>query len=123
VNCVSQLTTARSVGDPGQACESLDQRVVGQIAQVLKAAGADHEQRNHQQHQSACAVVASEPVATERLANPAMQPEQTEVPAQQLQATVRGQVLGDELNGQIGLDDASRSLPSTSSEGPPMCEG
>jgi hypothetical protein len=36
-----------------------------------------------------------------------MQAERLKVPAQQLQTTVRGQLLRDELDGEIGLDDAS----------------
>jgi hypothetical protein len=52
-------------------------------------------------------VIAPEPVAAERLTNAAMQAERLKVPAQQLQTTVRGQLLRDELDGEIGLDDAS----------------
>jgi hypothetical protein len=37
-----------------------------------------------------------------------MQPEQAEVPPQQLQAAVRGQLPRHELDGQISLDDASQ---------------
>jgi hypothetical protein len=94
--------------NPRQARESRHQRIVGEIAQVFEAAGADREQRDHQQHQSACAVVAAEPVAVERLLDPPMQPEQPAVPAQEFQAAVRGQLLRDKLDGQIGLDDASQ---------------
>ena len=91
-----------------QATESGDQWVVGEIAQMLEAAGPDDEQADHQEDQPARAVVAANVIAAKRLANPAMQLEQPEIPAQQLQTAVRGQLLRDELDGQIGLDDASQ---------------
>jgi hypothetical protein len=96
-------------GDPRQAGQAPDQRVVGQIAQMFEAAGADHQQADHQQDQPARAVIPADAVAGERLANPTMQTEQVEVSAQQFQAAVRGQLLRDELDGQIRLDDASQS--------------
>jgi hypothetical protein len=75
---------------------------------MLETAGADDKQRDHQEDQPTRAVVAPEAVAAERLANPAMQAEQAEVPAQEFQAAVRGELLGDELDGQFGLDDVSQ---------------
>jgi len=81
---------------------------VGDVAQVFEAARADHDQRDHQEHEPARPVVAPQPVAAERLTNAAMQPEQMEVPAQQFQAAIRGQLLRHERDGQIGLDDPSQ---------------
>ena len=74
---------------------------------MFEAAGADDEQADHQGDQPARPVVPSEPVAAERLADPAMQTEQAEVPTQQLQPTIRGQLLRHELDGEIGRDDAA----------------
>jgi hypothetical protein len=76
-----QLATVRSMGTRARPQR---RAISGSWArsQVLKAPGAHGEQRDHGKHQPAGSVVAPEPGAAERAADPAMQSEQAEVLAQ-----------------------------------------
>jgi hypothetical protein len=94
-------------GDAGQAAEARDQRVAGDIAQVLEAPRADVEQRHHQQRQAPPAVVTRH--AGHRAPQPRHDVEPVQVATDQLQAAVRRQLLGHELDRQITLDHSSQA--------------
>ncbi len=55
---------------------------MGVVAEVFQTPASHDEEPHHQDNQAAGAVVAAEPVAAESLADPTMQAEQAEVPAQ-----------------------------------------
>ena len=71
VNCRSQLATVRAVGQSRQPAEASDQRIAGEIAQMLQPARAGVEQRQHEQGKPAPAVVAAGRSHTRRAADAA----------------------------------------------------
>ena len=66
---------------------------------MLEAAGPDVEQRQQHQREPRTAVVAAQP--GERLAQPRAQIDLAQIAAQQFQAAVRRERLGDELDREI----------------------
>ena len=69
---------------------------------MLQSPGADVQQGDQQRPEPRTAVVTAEPGA--RRVQAPWQVEAVQVPAQQLQAAIRGQLLGDERDRQILLD-------------------
>ena len=94
-------------GQPGQAAEARHEGIAAEIAQVLQAPGPDVEQREQHQGDPGTAVVAAEP--GERLAQPRPQIDLAQIAPEQLQAAVRGEGLGDELDREITLDHPSQA--------------
>jgi hypothetical protein len=107
--------------DPGQPTEARDQRIPGEIAQMLQPARAGVEQRQHEQGQPAPAVVAARPRT--RGAQPARQIALPQVPAEQLQAAIRGQLLARELDVQLPLDQPVQARYVQSHQGGLLCVG
>ncbi len=92
--------------DPGQPTEARDERIAGEIAEMLQPAGTDVEQGQHEQGEPPPAVVAAGG-GTGR-AQPARQFALPQIAAKKFQAAVRGQLLLDELDGQLALDHAAQ---------------
>ena len=74
---------------------------------MLQPAGPDVEQRQQHQGDARAAVVTGQP--GERLAQPRGQIDAAQIAAQQLQAAVRRERLGHELDGEITLDHPSQA--------------
>src|SRR5260370_17518993 len=72
-------------GNTGETTEPREQRIGGDVAQVLEPPRPDHQQRDHQQHQVRTAIVTPEPVLTEASAETLGETDELEVAAQQLQ--------------------------------------
>ncbi len=89
-------------GHARQAAEARDQRIATEIAEVLQASGPDIEQRQEHQGDPVTAVVAAQP--RERLAQPRAQVHPAQIAPEQLQAAVRRERLGHELDREITLD-------------------
>src|SRR6266436_5311085 len=102
--------------DAGQPAEARDQGIAGDIAQVFEAAGADVEQR-----EPAAPVVPAGGGA--RRAQSARQVMPPQVAAQQLQAAVRGQLLGPELDVQRALDRPSQARYAQTHQRGLLCVG
>ena len=94
-------------GQPRQAAEARDQRIATEIAPVLQPSGADVEPRQQHQDDPVTAVVAPQPRA--RLAPPRAQVDPAQIAAEPLQAAVRGERLGHELDREIALDHPSHA--------------
>jgi hypothetical protein len=107
--------------DAGQPAEARDQRVPGDITQVLEAAGADVEQRQDEPRKPAAPVVPAGGGA--RRAQSARQVLLSQVAAQQLQAAVRGQLLGPELDVQRPLDHPSQARYAQAHQRGLLCVG
>jgi hypothetical protein len=107
--------------DPRQATEAGDQRIAGEIAEMLQPAGPDVEQGQHEQGQTPAAVVATGGSA--RRAQSARQLALPQVAAQQLQAAVRGQLLGSEFDMQGPLDHPAQARYAQSHQRGLLCVG
>jgi hypothetical protein len=107
--------------DAGQPAEARDQRVPGDIAQVLEAAGTDVEQRQNEPREPAAPVVPAGGGA--RRAQSARQVLLSQVAAQQLQAAVRGQLLRRELDMQRALDHPSQARYAHTHQRGLLCVG
>src|SRR5581483_2002000 len=86
----------------GQAAEPRHQRIADEILQMLKTAGANVEQADHQQRQTRAAVVTRD--RSQRGPQTRDNRQLPEVATHKLQATVRREALRHELDGQIALD-------------------
>ncbi len=99
---------AQPIGDrarrrePGEPTEAANERIADEILQMLHAPGPDVEQGEQQQAQPRPAVVAADLGA--RPSQPGQQAEAARIAAEQLEAAVRRELLGNELDGQISLD-------------------
>src|SRR5262245_37517092 len=89
---------ARQTAQPGE------QRIVRNIAQLLKPPRSDHQQPDYQHHQMHTAVVATEVVLTKSMPNATIQTDYLKVLAHQLQTAIRSQLLAPEFNPQVALD-------------------
>src|SRR6266446_10968228 len=107
--------------DAGQTAEPGDQRVPGDIAQMVEAAGADVEQRQDEPREPAAPVVPAGGGA--RHAQAARQVMLPQVAAQQLQAAVRGQLLGPELDVQRPLDHPAQARYAQTHQRGLLCVG
>jgi hypothetical protein len=94
-------------GQPGQAAEARHERIAAEVAQVLQAPGPDVEQRQQHQSDPATPVVTAQP--GERLAQPRAEVDLAQIASAQLQAAVRRERLGHELDREITLDHPSQS--------------
>src|SRR5215467_6131298 len=108
-------------GDPGQPAEARDERIAGDIAQVLQPAGAHVEQRQDEQGQAAAPVVPSR-VRTGG-AQPAWHLVLPQIAAEQLQPAVRGQFLLDKLDVQLPLDQSAQARYAQSHQRGLLCVG
>src|SRR2546426_2169826 len=99
---------AQPIGDgarrrqPGEPTEAADERVADEILQMLDAPGPHVEQGEQQQAQPCPAVVTAHGGA--RPSQAGQQAEAARIAAEQLQAAVRRELLGNELDRQIPLD-------------------
>src|SRR2546427_8055025 len=87
---------------PGEPTEAADERVADEILQMLDAPGPHVEQGEQQQAQPCPAVVTAHGGA--RPSQAGQQAEAARIAAEQLQAAVRRELLGNELDRQIPLD-------------------
>jgi hypothetical protein len=94
-------------GQAGQAAEARDERIAGEITQMLQAPSADVEQRQDHQGQPRAAVITAQ--AREGLAQPRDHVDLPQIALQQLEAAVRSQRLGDELDRKITLDHSPQA--------------
>ena len=107
--------------DPRQPAEARDQGIPRDIAQMLKPPRTDVEQRQHEQRQPAAAVVPAR--RRTRGAQPTRQVVLPQVPAQQLQPAIRGQLLAHELDVQLPLDHSSQARYAQTHQRGLLCEG
>ncbi len=107
--------------DPRQPTETRDQRIPGEIPEVLQPARAGVEQRQHQQGEAPPTVVPARRGA--RCTQSARQIALPEVAAEQLQAAVRGQLLTRELDVQLPLDHLVQARYVQSHQGGLLCVG
>jgi len=107
--------------DAGQPAEAGDQGIAGDIAQVLEAARPDVEQRQDEQREPPAPVVTAGGGA--RRAQSARQLALPQVAAQQLQAAVRGQLLGPELDMPRPLDHPSQARYAQTHQRGLLCVG
>ena len=89
-------------GQSGQATEARHQRIPAEVPQVLEAPGPDVEQRQQHHRDPRTAVVAAQ--SREGLTQPRPQIDLAQIAPEQLQAAVRRERLGDELDREITLD-------------------
>ena len=104
-----------------QPAEARDQGIAGEIAEVLQPTGPDVEQRQDEQGEAAPAIVSARgrtggAQSTRQRALPQVAPEQ-------LQAAVRGQLLGHELDMQWPLDHPSQARYAQSHQRGLLCVG
>ncbi len=85
-----------------QPAEAADERIAGEIPQVLQAPGPEVQQREDQEAELRAGVITAQ--GGTRRAQPPSQIQAASVASQQLQTAVRGELLRDELDGQISLD-------------------
>src|SRR5580704_14115089 len=109
----------RNTRQPAQPGE---QRIVRDIAQLLKSPRSNHQQPDDQDHQTHTAVVATEVVLTKSLTNATIQTDYLKVLAQQLKTAIRSQLLAPEFNPQIPLDHPPQPrYPQPHPGGLPFC--
>jgi hypothetical protein len=107
--------------DAGQTAEPGDQGIAGDIAQVLEAASPDVEQRQDEPGEPTAPVVpAGGGAGHAQAARQFMLPQ---VAAQQLQAAVRGQLLGRELDVQRPLDHPAQARYAQTHQRGLLCVG
>jgi hypothetical protein len=90
--------------NPRQTAQPGEQRIVRNVAQLLKPPRSHHQQPDYQHHQMHTAVVATEVVLTKALPNATIQTDDLKVLAHQLQTAIRSQLLAPEFNPQVALD-------------------
>ena len=81
MNCLSHFITGAIAASTGETTEPREQRIAGDVAQVLAPPRPEAQQRDHPQHQVGTAVVVPEPVPTEASAETLGQTEDPEVAA------------------------------------------
>jgi len=108
-------------GDPRQPAEAREQRIPRDIAQVLQPPSADVEQAEHEQREASSAIVAARRAT--RRAQPLRHVPLLQIAPEQLQATVRGQLLLDELDVQLPLDQPSQARYAQSHQRGLLCVG
>lgn len=97
VNCLSQFTTVRSVGMRASPHRRATSGSGANVPQVLQPPRPDEEEGDDQQDQPAAPVIAAGAVGAEGAAEAAVEVQESEDPAHELQAAVGGEVLADEL--------------------------
>ena len=107
--------------DPGQPTEAGDQRIASDIPEMLQPAGADVEQRQHQQRQSSAAVIAA--CGGEGGAQSAGQFPLPQIAAEHFQPAVRRQLLAHELDVQLSLDHSSQARYAQTHQSGLLCAG
>src|SRR6266403_523413 len=104
---------AQPIGDrarrrqPGEPTEAADERIADEILQMLHAPGPDVEEGEQHQAQPRSAVVPAQWRA--RALQSVRQPEPADIAPEQLQAAVRRELLGHELDRQIPLDHSPQA--------------
>lgn len=96
------VTDRARARDSGHAAEPCNQRIAGQVAEMLQAARANVEERDQEQRKACTAIVARE--RRQRAAQPSRDVKGSEVAADELQPAIRREPLPHKLDGQIILD-------------------
>jgi hypothetical protein len=84
--------------DAHQVAEAPEERIVGDILQMLQPPAADEKQSDHDQHQAPRAVITARGFRCERFADTPSKLQAAKEPADDLQSGVRSQLLGAELD-------------------------
>jgi hypothetical protein len=109
-------------GEPREPAEPGNEGIAGEVAEVLQPAGPHHEEGDDEEHQAGGPVVAPESIGAEALAEAPVQVEEPEVPPQELQPAVRGEVLLHELDSQITFDRSTETCYSQAHDRGLLCE-
>jgi hypothetical protein len=104
-----------------QSAEACDQRIAGDVAQVLQAARPDVQQGQHEQGESAPTIIPARRGA--RGPQPLRQVDLPQVAAEQFQPAVRGQFLVRELDVQRALDHPAQARYAQSHQRGLLCVG